>query len=101
MEGISFPDTYPIDGQRLVLNGLGLRTLTIFNIKVYVAGLYVQQPSHSAQDILHSPGTKVIVMEFLHAGSKADIENGNTARASSRIAATANAIPAMRRISNS
>jgi hypothetical protein len=74
LEGIAFPDSYPIDGHTLVLNGLGLRTLTIFNIKVYVAGLYVQHPSHSAQEILNAPGPKVILMEFLHAGTKADIE---------------------------
>jgi hypothetical protein len=74
IEGITFPDTYPIDGRALLLNGLGLRTLTIFNIKAYVAALYVQQQSHSAQQILNAPGPKVILMEFLHAGTKADIE---------------------------
>ena len=74
LAGITFPDTYPMGGRTLVLNGIGLRTLTIFNIRVYVAALYVAQPSHNAQEILNAPGPKVIVLEFLHAGSKADIE---------------------------
>jgi hypothetical protein len=74
IEGVAFPDRYPVDGQMLVLNGLGLRTLTVFHVKIYVAGLYLPQPSKDAQQILSMPGTKVIVMEFLHAGSKADVE---------------------------
>ncbi|MDR3533259.1 MAG: chalcone isomerase family protein, partial [Rhodopila sp.] len=57
-----------------VLNGIGLRTLTIFNIKAYVAGLYLAQPSHDAQQILASPGPKVIVLQFLRAGSKERVE---------------------------
>jgi hypothetical protein len=72
--GVSFPDRYPVDGQTLVLNGVGLRTLTIFHVKIYVAGLYLPEPSTDAQHILSMPGTKVIVMEFLHAGSKAEVE---------------------------
>jgi hypothetical protein len=74
LDGVTFPDRYPINGQTLVLNGLGLRTLTVFHVKIYVAGLYVAKPSHDAKQILAAPGTKVIVMEFLHAGSKEDVE---------------------------
>jgi hypothetical protein len=74
LEGVAFPDRYPVDGHTLVLNGVGLRTLTIFHVKIYVAGLYVSQPSHDARQILASPDPKVIVMEFLHAGSKAEVE---------------------------
>ena len=74
LSGVSLPDTYPLAGQTLVLNGLGIRTLTIFHVKVYVAGLYVAQKSRDARAILASPGPKVILMQFLHAASKADIE---------------------------
>jgi long-chain acyl-CoA synthetase len=74
VEGVVFPDHYGVDGHELVLNGAGLRTLTIFHIHAYVAGLYLQAPSRDAQQILSAPGTKVVVMEFLHTGSKADVE---------------------------
>lgn len=74
ISGQSLPDTYPLAGQSLVLNGLGIRTLTIFKVKVYVAGLYVTQRSRDARAILASPGPKVILMRFLHAASKADVE---------------------------
>ena len=35
LEGVTFPDTYPVEGQQLVLNGLGLRTLTFLNVRIY------------------------------------------------------------------
>jgi hypothetical protein len=72
--GYTLPDTYPLPGQTLVLNGIGLRTLTIFQVKVYVAGLYVTQKSTDAAAIMASPGPKVVLMQFLHAASKSDIE---------------------------
>lgn len=74
LSGATLPDTYVADGQTLVLNGVGLRTLTIFRVKAYIAGLYLQRPSHDAQQILASPGIKVIVLKFLHSGSKEQIE---------------------------
>ena len=74
LAGATLPDSYPVDGQNLVLNGIGLRTLTIFNVKVYVVGLYLPRPSHDAQQILASPGPKVILLKFLRSGSKAQVE---------------------------
>ena len=72
--GATLPDTYPAAGQTLVLNGLGLRTLTVFNVKVYAAGLYLSQRSGDARAIMASPGPKVVLLQFLHAASKSDIE---------------------------
>lgn len=74
LAGATLPDSYPVDGQPLVLNGIGLRTLTVFNVKVYVAGLYLPRPNHDAQQILASPGPKVIMLKFLRSGSKAQVE---------------------------
>ena len=80
--GATFPDTYPVDGQTLVLNGIGLRTLTILRVRVYVAALYVARRSHDAQQILADTTPKVLLLQFLHSGSKADVErqfhNGET-----------------------
>ena len=72
--GVTFPDTYPAAGQTLVLNGMGLRTLTVFNVRAYAAGLYLPQKSGDARAIMASPGPKVILLQFLHAASKAQIE---------------------------
>lgn len=74
LDGVTLPDSYPVDGQRLVLNGLGARTYTIFNVKGYVAGLYLAQPSHDPKAIFASTTPKVIVLQFLHQASKADVE---------------------------
>ncbi len=74
VSGLSLPDTFPLAGQTLVLNGLGIRALTIFKVKVYLAGLYVAQRNRDARAILASPGPKVIVMQFLHKASKEDVE---------------------------
>ena len=74
LDGASLPDTYAVDGQSLVLNGLGLRTLTIFSIRAYIAGLYLLRPGHDAQQILISPEPRVIILKFLRSASKARIE---------------------------
>jgi hypothetical protein len=72
--GVTLPDSYTVDGQSLALNGIGLRTLTIFNIKAYVAGLYLPQPNHDARQILASPETKVLILKFIRGASKARVE---------------------------
>src|SRR4051794_30560742 len=74
ISGVSLPDTYPLPGQTLVLNGMGIRTVTIFGVRAYVAGLYLPQPSRDARAIIASPGPKVLLMQFLHAASKAQVE---------------------------
>lgn len=74
VDGLSLPDTYPVAGQTLKLNGMGVRTLTIFNVRIYVAGLYLAQPSRDARQILASTTPKVILLQFLRHGSKADVE---------------------------
>ena len=74
LDGVTLPDTYTVDGQTLVLNGIGLRTLTIFHFKVYVAGLYVPRPTHDARQILNSSDPKVILLKFIRGGSKERVE---------------------------
>ena len=72
--GVAFADTYPVDGQNLVLNGVGLRTLTILHVRVYAAGLYVAQRSQDPQQIMAASTPKVLLLQFLHSGSKSDVE---------------------------
>ncbi len=75
VEGITVPDTFVVDGTPLHLNGAGVRTLTIFEVKVYVAALYLPQPMHDARAIEAAPGAKVLTLRFLHDGSKEQIEH--------------------------
>lgn len=74
LAGVTLPDTLAVDGQTLALNGLGLRTLTIFHVRAYVAGLYVPQRSGDERQIVASPGPKAIVLQFLHSASKSAVE---------------------------
>jgi hypothetical protein len=74
LSGETLPDTYTVDGYTLVLNGIGLRTLTIFRIRAYVAGLYLTRPNHDAQEILASPEPKVLILKYLHGASKKRVE---------------------------
>jgi Chalcone isomerase-like len=75
LAGMTLPDTYTVDGRTLVLNGIGVRTLTIFAIRAYVAGLYLTQPSHDATQILASNDPKVLILKFVHGASKQRVEN--------------------------
>ena len=74
LEGVTLPDTMPFKGRTLVLNGIGLRTLTVFSVRIYVAGLYLTAPSHDPDAIIKSPEPKVLVLRFLHGGSKEDVQ---------------------------
>ena len=68
LAGVTLPDTLQVGGTMLVLNGLGLRTK--FSVKVYVAGLYLEQKSSDAGAVIKADAPKRIVMQFLHNASK-------------------------------
>jgi len=68
LAGVTLPDTVQAGGKTLVLNGMGLRTK--FVVKVYVAGLYLEQKSSDPSAILNADVPKRIVMHFLRDVSK-------------------------------
>lgn len=74
LDGVSLPDSYTVDGRVLPLNGIGVRTYSIFRVRIYVAGLYLAHPSHDASGILASPEPKVVRLQFIHGGSKAEVQ---------------------------
>lgn len=74
LAGVTFPDTYPVAGQTLRMNGIALRSLTILKVRAYVVALYLQQPTSDAAAILASPGTKVVLIQYLHDADKARID---------------------------
>ncbi len=63
LAGVTMPDEVTVAGKTLKLNGMGLRKK--FIIKVYVAGLYVEQTSHDATEIVDADEVKRIDMHFL------------------------------------
>jgi hypothetical protein len=71
LAGVTLPDTAQVGGKTLVLNGLGLRTK--YMVKVYVAGLYLEQKWSDPAAIIKSDAAKQIVMKFLHSASKSQM----------------------------
>lgn len=61
--GIKMPDTVTVEGKTLKLNGMGLRTKVMF--KIYVAGLYLENPSHDAAAVIAADEVKRINLAIM------------------------------------
>ncbi|MCY1079965.1 chalcone isomerase family protein [Archangium lansingense] len=61
--GVQFPETLKVEGKDLKLNGAGLRKKLVFN--VYAAGLYVESPSQSPQQVIETDQVKRVRMSML------------------------------------
>jgi len=71
--GVTMPEGITVDGKAMVLNGMGIRKATIFNIKVYVAGLYVENRSRSADELIRSEQVKRFDVVLLRDADRDDI----------------------------
>ena len=71
LAGVTLPDSQQVAGKSLVLNGLGLRTKMM--VKVYVAGLYLEQKSSDPNAIMKSDAPWRIVMHFIYHPSKSQM----------------------------
>jgi hypothetical protein len=63
LEGVRLDDRVQVDGQRLELNGMAVRTRYYF--KVYVAGLYLPTRVSSAARAIEGDGAKRIVLVMM------------------------------------
>jgi hypothetical protein len=72
-EGVSMPDQVTVDGTKLVLNGMGLREATVFNVNVYVAGLYLLKRSSDGEKIAAAEEPKQMRIQFVRNVSKSDM----------------------------
>jgi hypothetical protein len=54
--GVKYDNAISVGGQRLLLNGAGIRTR--FGFKVYAAGLYLAQKADTPQGVLAGPGAR-------------------------------------------
>lgn len=71
LHGVELPDSRVVAGKTLRLNGLGQRTKTFLNVRVYVAGLYLETPSDDARRIIAADSTRRIELRMTHAAPKA------------------------------
>src|SRR5262252_7546323 len=71
LAGVTLPDTAQVGNRTLVLNGMGLRKK--YMVKVYIAGLYLEQKSSDPGAILKADAAKRIVMHFVRGVSKNQI----------------------------
>ena len=71
--GIEFPDHVEVEGTLLTLNGLGLRTARVFKVSLYVAALYVAEPSTDPRAILESSAPNELILQFTHEVSASEL----------------------------
>ena len=71
--GIGFPNHTQVQGTLLTLNGLGLSTVSTFKIRLYVAALYVAEPSNDPRAILDSSTPNEIIIQFIRAVSAREL----------------------------
>jgi Chalcone isomerase-like len=71
--GVDMPDTVKAADKTLVLNGIGVRQATIFNVKVYVAGLYVESKSTNPDELIRSAQVKRLDLVFVRDVDRDDI----------------------------
>lgn len=62
--GVVFPTQKVVEGKTLTLNGVALRKAMGF-IKVYVAGLYLETPTHDADAVIRSEQVKQLDTHYL------------------------------------
>jgi hypothetical protein len=66
LHGVTMPEAVAVGGKSLKLNGIGVRTKSMFNIKVYVAGLYLEVPSNNAARILAADSARRLELHMTH-----------------------------------
>ena len=71
--GIGFPNHTRVQGTLLTLNGLGLSTVSTLKIRLYVAALYVAEPSSDPQAILDSSAPNEIIIQFIRGVSAREL----------------------------
>ena len=62
---LSFPRHLQVGGSDLTLNGLGVRKATFLKVNVYVAALYVIQPTHDPKPLIDSDTPQQLTLQFV------------------------------------
>ena len=73
--GKQLPDSVTEAGQKLILNGAGLRSKLFF--KIYAGALYLPAPSHDPAEIINADTSMMVRMHFIYDGVSAEkLQNG-------------------------
>ena len=62
--GVTFPGEKVIEGKTLKLNGVAYRKALVF-VKVYVTGLYLENPTKDANEVINSEQVKYLLTHYL------------------------------------
>ena len=73
--GITMPDTMQVGGTTLQLNGIGVRSFTILQIRGYVAALYLPTRTTDAETALSEHNPRALFMEFVRGAPKAKVHD--------------------------
>lgn len=71
--GVKLPAKVDAFGNTLVLNGAGIRHATVFNVQVYVAGLYLPRPTQDVAAILEPSQPKELSLHFTRDVSRSEM----------------------------
>lgn len=63
VEGARYETSVVLDGERLELNGVGIRRRFMFDI--YAGGLYVAKRAARTEELVNQPGAKRVALRFL------------------------------------
>jgi hypothetical protein len=63
--GVNIPSEVEVAGEKLQLNGAGVRKKFVF-VKVYVGSLYTAEKASTTAEVIKLPGSKLIRMDFLY-----------------------------------
>lgn len=74
VSGIDVPEFQAVSGQKLRLNGAGLRTATVLHVKVYVAAFYSSTPLTTSEAVEANEGPYRFDFTFVRAFSKEKVE---------------------------
>ena len=73
--GVTMPDTMQVGGRTLQLNGIGLRTFTVFHVRGYAGALYLVNRTTDPETALSEPGPKALIMQFARSASKQQVHD--------------------------
>jgi hypothetical protein len=68
---VTMADTLQVGESTVTLTGMGIRTKTFLKVKVYVAGLYMENPSKDPQKIITEDETKRLFIQGIGPTMKA------------------------------
>lgn len=75
IDGVHLPESIELAGNRIILNGAGIRTKFFFH--VYVGGLYLQKKTHDAAAIITGDAPMLMRMHFIYDGvSPEEMQHG-------------------------